>query len=97
MTSDGGKQLSHAKVAPRPRGRPSNLSKFLARQGDLFADAQYRASLEEKYPYLRSLSAAPSGLPDAASAAPASAGAGPLGKPIRILLSTSPTDEAGGA
>lgn len=38
--------LSHAKVAARPRGRPSNLSKFLARQGDLFADAQYRTQLE---------------------------------------------------
>lgn len=50
-------KLSHAKVAVRPRGRPTNLSKFLARQGDLFADAQYRARLEEKHPYLRSLRA----------------------------------------
>ena len=92
-------ELLRAKVAPRPRGRPSNLSKFLARQGDLFSDAQYRAQLEEKYPHLRSIEGAASNgaRPQRSEdAAPGDAVAS-LGKPIRILLSTTRIDGAGGA
>jgi len=75
------------------------VAAFLARQGDLFSDDQYRAQLEEKYPYLRSIGgAASNGVRPQRSedAAPGDAGA-PLGKPIRILLSTTRTDGAGGA
>ncbi|HPT49250.1 MAG TPA: hypothetical protein PKZ22_03485 [Accumulibacter sp.] len=89
-----GKELSHATVSRR--GRPSNYSKFLARQGDLFADEQYRAELEAKYPYLGSLAARSETRPQR-SEDEGSERRSRLGKPIRILLSTTPTDEAGGA
>lgn len=91
--------LFGAKSSARPRGRPSNLSKFLARQGDLFADAQYRAQLEQKYPYLRSVEGAASNgvRPQRSEDATPGDAVAPLGKPIRILLSTTRTDGAGGA
>lgn len=99
MSAQNKKSLSRARAATRPRGRPSNLSKFLSRQGDLFADAQYRAQLEQKYPYLRSVEGAASNgaRPQRSEDAAQGDVGAPLGKPIRILLSTTRTDEAGGA
>jgi hypothetical protein len=43
---------SHPK-AKRGRGRPSNLSKFLEKQSDMFEAERYLAILEQRYPALK--------------------------------------------
>ncbi|MDD3802160.1 MAG: hypothetical protein PHV45_08180 [Desulfuromonas thiophila] len=106
MTSSSAGKLSRAKVqielssGLRKRGRPSHISKFLEAQRDLFpvelavacwaphlipgaADTRMSRKDDAKAP-------APIGEPRAAEAAPAAEGAGPLGKSIRITLSTAP-------
>jgi hypothetical protein len=87
-------ELSRAKVqvdlvrVKRKRGRPSHLSEYLQRQADLFPVELAVACWAPHLIPGASPVPAPIVEPRAASAPPAGEGAGPLGKAIRITLST---------
>lgn len=78
-------------IGTRKRGRPSNLLKYLARQGDLFSEERFLAALSAKYPML-AMCATPGVRPQRGTsedARPEDA----LGKPIRDLLPLPATVE----
>ena len=78
-------------MGTRNRGRPSNLSKLHARQGDLFPEERFRAALATKYPML-AMSADSSDAARSEGRARTADAQRPLGKPIRDLPPLSAAD-----